>query len=134
MNPRKKGGCAPNPQVKQLIDFAFQTYRAKYGVKLIVSAADGAQVKRVLKTLDDLELLKRYWSFFLNYRGDDFTIKNATKDIKTFCCHINRLVQLTRRKSKDIARYSPGDERPPLTEEEKAEVFESMIGPDWKEE
>ncbi len=102
MSPKAKGQS--DPRVKQLIDYAHDTYKKKFGVKMLISAADGKQVKIALGA-HDLVKLKQYWDFFLNYGGDDWRIMGATKDLKSFCSVINRIVQMK-------AKSKPRDPEP----------------------
>jgi len=94
MNARRKGTSSPpDPQVREFIDHAHRTYLEKYGRKLTDIPSGARAVKGLLKAWDDLELLKRCWDFFLRYQGDDWQIKDATRDLKNFGRLAERIFQ-----------------------------------------
>ena len=106
----KKMKKTVNPDVRKFVDYAFKAYREKYSERLVISGADTSAVKRILRTFT-LQRLEVYWDFFLNYNGSDWRLSGATKDIKTFCSIINRIVQ--------IAQIGPKRKAvPPIEEQE----------------
>lgn len=98
-----------NPDVRTFTDHAFTTYRDKYQTRLIISGADTANAKRVLKTVE-FHRLCQYWDWFLHYDGDDWQIKKATRDIKTFCGLINRIIQQCQIAPTITTTAQPGDD------------------------
>lgn len=123
-----------DPRVRKFVDYAYQTYREKYGQRLVITGADTANTKRVLITVE-LERLKQYWDWYLHYSGDDWQLKTATRDIKTFCGHINRIVQQCRIKP-EITTTSPLGEDTVYAEtatSERADELFSTFDPSERE-
>ncbi len=85
-------------------------------------------MKRILGSLD-FEACQKYWRIFLDYSGNDFILSQATRDIKTFCAHINRIVQLTKRSTPAgrLGKYDPNANQPALTAEELAAIRRDMF-------
>ncbi len=80
--------------IPYFIGHAFETHKEKLNEKLCFSGREAKIVEKLLQQIE-LDRLKMYWDFFLQYpkNGDDWRLKGATKDIKTFGSLINHILQ-----------------------------------------
>lgn len=80
--------------IPYFIAHAFETHKEKLNEKLCFSGREAKIVEKLLQQIE-LDRLKMYWDFFLQYpkKGDDWRLKGATRDIKTFGSLINHILQ-----------------------------------------
>jgi hypothetical protein len=78
--------------IPYFIQHAMETYEKKFNEKLVFGGKEAKMVETLLRTID-LDRLKAYWSWFINYKGDDWKIKGSTKDLKGFLSNVNRIAQ-----------------------------------------
>lgn len=91
----------PLPAVKEFIDFAFNTFKDKFGLGLKVEGGkDGAITKSLLKTYS-LEELKTLWQDSFLPSEDKF-ILDAGKSIGIFSNQINKLITAKNKSKKKL--------------------------------
>lgn len=79
-----------DPQIKEFIDYAFETFKNRFGEALCVDGGkDGAIVKKLLKTYG-LDRLKGLWDVFM--QSTDPFIEQAGRSIGVFKSQINKLL------------------------------------------
>jgi len=85
-----ENGKPPDPDVKNFIDYAFQTFENVFHEKMLVDGKkDGALVKKLLSTYG-IDRLKGLWDVFM--RSNDPFICQAGRSIGVFKTQINKLV------------------------------------------
>lgn len=90
-----------NPEIKQFITFAFDTYKEKFEEKLYVNGRDAKTVQRLLETFD-VKKLEKLWEKFLDIADTDKFILDAGCTIPVFESCINKLISGSRRKRSGI--------------------------------
>jgi len=101
--PVNKPKNLTNPDIKLFVDYAFETFGAKFdGEKLNINGGkDGKIIKRLLGTYD-LEKLKKLWDKFIE--SEDEFIKKTGVSIGVFSSQINKLI--SSRSVENIEKYS----------------------------
>jgi hypothetical protein len=77
----------------EFIGYAKKTYKERFGEELVFGKKQAGIIVNILSKIE-LNALKIYWHWFINYTGRDWYISNATKDISGFGTNINRIAQM----------------------------------------
>lgn len=92
---RRKPNPDPDPRHKPFVDFAFETYREKFGVAVLIDGHAIGAVAQMLKATRahpedySIEKLKTYWLCSME-KADTFDRKQPV--LAWFCSHIDRWV------------------------------------------
>ncbi len=82
---------APDPRIKEFIDYFFQEHKQRFGVGCVINGGkEGNLIKKIL-SVHDLPKLKELCIEF--FESNDEFLKKAGKTIGTFFTHINKLAQ-----------------------------------------
>lgn len=110
--PASHGANGTDPRIKQIIDHAAQTFQEQFGEKLPISAKDGANVKRLLKTYSQ-EQVTVAWDYYITangkhgnwFRTQGITISNFSSDSNFSKCIVGEdrgVNQMGKFKDKDL--------------------------------